>query len=244
MLQALNIPGAKAAVEKNRNKWKKTGKAADKSQNWETGDRWNKDEGRKSSFCLTDEHLSFEECWIGGKAPKIQGSSCTPRWPCGRWFRITRSIYWTGTISITDDSSKNDGYYIKTAGMRRTSSGCSICLHPECPDIWKRLPKHKRPTSWSSMEDPGVHLERNLHGHLLAGLLRERQFEKVLLKYSWEKVQNWECFFVNRAKGLFLSAYVDDIKLAGKKHYFSPMWKILLKEVDWPCLFGLHSKRL
>ena len=39
------------------------------------------------------------------------------------------------------------------------------------------------PKSWSSMEDPVVPLERNLYGHLLAGLLWERQFEKVLLKY-------------------------------------------------------------
>ena len=30
-----------------------------------------KDEGRKSSFCLTDGHLSFEEYRSGGKAPKI-----------------------------------------------------------------------------------------------------------------------------------------------------------------------------
>ena len=52
----------------------------------------------------------------------------------------------------------------------------------ECPDIWIRLPKHKWPKSWSSLEDPVVPLERNLYGHLLAGLLWERHFEKVLLK--------------------------------------------------------------
>ena len=52
-----------------------------------------------------------------------------------------------------------------------------ICLYPgkmedapkllkipksECPDIWIRLPRHKWPKSWSSMEDPVVPLERNL----------------------------------------------------------------------------------
>ena len=58
----------------------------------------------------------------------------------------------------------------------------------ECPDIWIRLPRHKWPQSWSSMEDPVVPLERNLHGHPLAGLLCERQFKKILLKYGWEKV--------------------------------------------------------
>ena len=34
---------------------------------------------------------------------------------------------------------------------------------------------------------------------------------------SWEKVSNWECLFVHRQKGFFLSVYVDDINLAGKK---------------------------
>ena len=102
----------------------------------------------------------------------------------------------------------------------------------ECPDIWIRLPRHKWPKSWSSMEDPVVPLERNLYGHPLAGLLWERQFEKILLKHGWEKIPNWECLFVHREKGLFLSVYVDDIKLAGKKQNLDPMWKVLNKEVD------------
>ena len=50
------------------------------------------------------------------------------------------------------------------------------------------------------MEDPVVPLERNLYGHPQAGLLWERQFEKILLKYGWEKVSNWECLFVHREK--------------------------------------------
>ena len=64
-----------------------------------------------------------------------------------------------------------------------------------------------------------VTLERNLCGHPLAGLLRERQFYKIQLKHGWEKVSNWECLFVHSEKGLFLSVYVDDMKLAGKKQY-------------------------
>ena len=74
----------------------------------------------------------------------------------------------------------------------------------ECPDIWIRLPRHKWPKSWSSMEDPVVPLQRNLSGHPLAGLLWERQFEKILLKYGWEKVSNWECLFVHREKKIIL----------------------------------------
>ena len=87
----------------------------------------------------------------------------------------------------------------------------------ECPDIWIRLPRHKWPKSWSSMEDPLVPLERNLYGHPLAGLLWERQFEKILLKHGWEKIPNCACLLVHREKGLFLSVYVDDIKIGWKE---------------------------
>ena len=34
------------------------------------------------------------------------------------------------------------------------------------------------------------------YGHLLVGLLLERQFEKVLLEHGREKVPSWECLFV------------------------------------------------
>ena len=155
------------------------------------------------------------------------------------------------------DRSKSHGFHIQTARVRRTSSWCNFCLYPGtigrcsqtfensksvCPDIWIRLPRHKWPKSWSSMEDPVVPLERNLYGHHLTGLLWERQFEKILLKHGWEKVSNWECLFVHRQKGLFLSVYVDDIKLAGKKQNIDPMWKVLNKEVDLgePTLFLDH----
>ena len=94
----------------------------------------------------------------------------------------------------------------------------------ECPDIWIRLPRHKWPKSWSSMEDPVVPLERNLYGHPLAGLLWEKAICENLIEV-------W--LFVHREKGLFLSVNVDDIKLAGKKQNIDPMWQVLNKEVDF-----------
>ena len=102
------------------------------------------------------------------------------------------------------------------------------------------------------MEDPVVLLERNLYSHPLAGLSWKRHFEKILLKYGWEKVSHWESFFVHREKGLCLSVYVDDMKLGGKKQNIDPMWKVLNKEVYLgeptsflgSCLLGLHSKTM
>ena len=118
------------------------------------------------------------------------------------WFACC--VHWTRISSITNDSRNSHGHYIKASRMFRTSS----------------------------MTDPVGPLERNLQGLPLAGLLWERKFEKVLLEHGWEKVPNWDCLFVNRAKGLFLSVYVDDIKLASKKQNVNPTWKILMKDVD------------
>ena len=88
----------------------------------------------------------------------------------------------------------------------------------ECPDIWIRLPRHKWPKSWFSMEDPVVPLERNLYGHPLAGLLWERQSEKILLKHGWEKflIGNVS-FFIVKNDYSYLCVWM--IKLAGKTKY-------------------------
>ena len=60
----------------------------------------------------------------------------------------------------------------------------------ECPDVWIRLPRHKWPKSREYVQDLVVPLEQNLHGHPLAGLLWERQFERALKELGWEKVPN------------------------------------------------------
>ena len=102
----------------------------------------------------------------------------------------------------------------------------------ECPDIWIRLPRHKWQKSWSSMEDPVVLLERNLYGHPLAGLLWERQFGEILLFTVGRRFPIGNAYSYTVKKGLFLSVYVDDITLVGKKQTIVPMWKVLNKEFD------------
>ena len=49
---------------------------------------------------------------------------------------------------------------------------------------------------------------------------------------GWEKEPSWECLFIHRKQQLFLSVYVDDIKMGGKKQNLAPMWKKLMKDVD------------
>ena len=82
------------------------------------------------------------------------------------------------------------------------------------------------------IEDPVVLLERNLYGHPVDGLLWEKQFEEALPELGWEKIPDWDCMFVHRKQGLFLSENVDDIIMAGKKQNMAPIWKKLMKSVD------------
>ena len=186
-------------IQQKRQQWTRNGKLGEKLA-------WNLTKVRSKKEVIEEARtsgakvhfpskmdMSFEECWMGGKTPKMQRSSCTPRWYCKRWFRLLRTVHWTRIVSVTN--SKSHGYHLQIARMRRTSSGRSICLysgkwriHPnywkfqnsECPDIWIRPPKHKWTKTWSAMEDPVAPLERNLYGYPLAGVLWERQFDKVL----------------------------------------------------------------
>ena len=125
-------------------------------------------------------------------------------------------------------------------GCNGQSSRRNICVHsskmedapkllriPKCPNIWVRIPRHRWPKSWSNIEDPVVPLERKLFGRIMW----ERKFEHFLMELKWEKIPNWECLFVHRKQGLFLSIYVGD-KMSGKKQNMAPTWKKLMKGVD------------
>ena len=81
-------------------------------------------------------------------------------------------------------------------------------------------------------EDPVVPLERNLHGHPLAGLLWERQFEKLFLEFEWERVPIWRMLFVHRKPQLFFRYMWTILKMAWKKAECGFMWKKLMKHVD------------
>ena len=56
--------------------------------------------------------------------------------------------------------------------------------------------------------------------------------ETILRSFGWEKIPNWECMFVHRKQGLFLSEYGDAIKMAGRKWNMAPILKKLMKHVD------------
>ena len=99
-------------------------------------------------------------------------------------------------------------------------------------DVWIRLPQHKWPKSWNTLRircSSWTKLIRTPTRRTLVGkTFRKKSIDGTLL----EKVPNWECLFVHRKQKLFLSVYVDDIKMARKKQNLAPMWNKLMKNVD------------
>ena len=184
-------------------------------------DRSTTEHGQKSSFCVIDGSLSSRELGVRASMSQVQRQSRTPRWHCERWFRIIRSIYWTRIISITDDCRKKHGHYFKTAGMRRTSSRCSIRQNPS--EKWKMLTNYWKFQNRSVQTFGFVYHDTNGPNHgpvwktqlfLLSEICTvilwqdycgNGNFETVPLEHGREKVPNWECLFVNREEGLFLS---------------------------------------
>ena len=123
----------------------------------------------------------------------------------------------------------------------------------ECPDIRVRLPRHKWPKSLSSMEDPVVPLERSSFGRTVMGKAIWENPVEIRLEEGFQL----GLLIRTPGKTLFLSVYVDDIKLAGKQQNMDPMWTLLDVDITqqrsrfgrtniipWPCIPGMHSKTM
>ena len=103
-------------------------------------------------------------------------------------------------------------------------------------DTWVSIPRNRWPKEWlmkgQDWDDPYVPLRRNLYGHKLAALLWQKFAEwKITKLCGFEKLVDCECLYVHREKKLFLSVYVDDLKMAGKKENLAPMWTLLQKHL-------------
>ena len=165
----------------------------------------------------------------------------TPMWHCKRWFWFVCSVHWTRIISISSDSRKSHGHYIKASGMFRTGSRCSFRLYSgqngRCSIVIEnskvRLSSYLDTSTIAQMVKIMVQCGRPSRCSRKESV-RSPSGRTLMWKAIWEsstgtrlgKVLNWECLYVHREKGLFLSVYVDDIKFAGKKHNIDPMWPI------------------
>ena len=187
--------------------WNNNGKNLRKSRAWQLTKVRNQKEvieqarnkGRKGSFRVIDGSLSSQEFGVGASVSKVQKAQSYSEVTLLKMILVRTQYSLNKSSASQIDSRKSNGHYFKTTRMRRTSSS-SIRLRPgqneRCTDVIEhskvRMSRYLDTSTESEMakiiEDPVVPLEPNLYGHPLAGLLWERQFEKVLLEHCWETV--------------------------------------------------------
>ena len=203
---------------------------------------------KNSSFCYAEGHLSSQKntelepkyqkykgrVVLRGDSVKDDASSCAV-------------FSEQGALASQMTATQSNGCHCKATWVCRTSSRRSIPLHSsknggrskvaQNSRVWKSrnmdassttevvkvMVKHwrSRGSSWAkSVWTPTCRPPV------------ERQFENVWRELGLEKAPNWEWKFVHRKQELFLSVYLDDVSMAGRKHKLSPMWKTLMKLVD------------
>ena len=94
--------------------------------------------------------------------------------------------------------------------------------------------QHGRPSRSSSTKSGGSSSDRTIMGRALP--------ESSVRTRLGKKFQIGNAYSLTEKKGLFLSVYLDDVKLVGNKQNIDPMWKVLMKEVDLgaPASFFYH----
>ena len=70
-----------------------------------------------------------------------------------------------------------------------------------------------------------------LYGHPLSGFSWEQHCHFALSKVGFEALEGWECVFVHKKLGLFLSVYVDDFKLVGRAEHLQEGWNLIRKHL-------------
>ena len=127
-------------------------------------------------------------------------------------------------------SSQNDAVSAYTQVNIKDASKLLKLPTKECSFVWTRLSRNRRPADCDNISDPAFSLNRNFYGHQLADLLWESNIEELFIQ---ENVRNMVSVFpfIEQVK-LFLSVYVDDIKMIGCKESSAPMWRRLRKNLD------------
>ena len=181
LLQAMKIPAAKAAVDKE---WEKL----EKISAWNLTKVRSKSEvideartsGAKVHFASLMEKKSLEYAELEAQHQKYKGRVVLRgdivKDDSGSYAVFTEqgsSASQMTAAKIMDiisrlpgcDGQAADAVSAYTEVKMEDAHKLLKIPKSECPDIWIHLPRHKWPKSWSSMKDPVVPLERNLYGH-------------------------------------------------------------------------------
>ena len=148
--------------------------------------------------------------------------------------------YWISKQDQDAQDKQPTQYQLTPKSKWRTHQHCWKFRSQTGPDIWIRLPRHKWPKSWSNIEDPGCSSRAKSVCSPSCRIVGTTIWKSCIGTWWWKRYRIGNAyFFVHRKQGLFLSVYVDDIKLAGEKQHLNPMWKKLM-----PCVLGMHPTRM
>lgn len=112
-------------------------------------------------------------------------------------------------------------------------------MEKEIP-TWITFLKHRWPKSWfGKYKHPVVRQIKNIYGHKLGGLIWEICCEEAIYVCGFVRVIGFECLYKHVLKGLFLTVYVDDFKMAGLKKNLAAAWADLRQyiKLDLPTPF-------
>ena len=171
--------------------------------------------------------MSSEKCWIGGKAPKIQSSSCTPWGFCKRRFRFLYSIHRTSIISISNDSRQDHRYHIQTVRVRRTSSGYSVSLYPSENGRCSKI-----------IENPQIGMSRHLDSSTTT------QMSKIMVQYGGPSRSSWTKSVWSSFGRTIMGKAIWENPIAarlGEGSHLGMLIRTLSKRVILICVRGLHE---
>ena len=230
MPQAMKIPAAKAAVDKE---WGKL----EKISAWNlTKVRSKKDvideartTGATVHFASLMDTCHQKNAELETKHQKYRGRSSLR----GDIVKDDSGSYAVFTEQGSSASQMTaNRCHSKATRMRKTCSGGSISLHPGQHGRYPIVIENSKVRLSSYLDTSTKTQFAQSHGPVWKTQLfflnetctvilwqdyRGKAIRESSTRTRLGKVPNWECLFVNIEKGLFLSVYVDDIKLAGKE---------------------------
>ena len=110
---------------------------------------------------------------------------------------------------------------------KTTHTNLDVKQEKRIDDYWNIDGSRDLSDPWTGFTQFTLLEEKAPDGYMWSGVRLTRKQLTSRPDHLWPEL--WKS---NREKGLFLSVYVDDIKLAGKKQNLDPMWKVLNEEVD------------
>ena len=155
------------------------------------------------------------------------------------------------------NSRQDHGYHIQIARVAMDKQQTQYLLIPKWK--WKMLQNYWKIPNRNVQTFGFVYHDTNGPNHCPVRKIQSFLLKGICTVILWQNCHRkgnlrksyWECLFVHREKGLFLSVYVDDKKLAGKKQNINPMWNVLKKNwfgrtniFPWSWQPGMHSKTM